>query len=225
LNYLEDITKVVNLTHSIHEGIQIFPKPWHKRVIFETLGRIQKVGRNTTQLHLGTHTGTHIDAPSHFIQDGKTISEIELTKFVGTAYLIDLTHLQEKHPVSIKDVESSLKSVPFNSILIFKFGWGSNFGLFNYYSHQPYFLPETAEYILGFKPKLIGYDLAMPDNPVEGFESNCDSQIHKIFLSKDVPLLENLYLNEIHARKFNIVALPLNLEGLDGSPVRCIGIL
>ena len=121
MNYLEDITKVVNLTHSIHEGIQIFPKPWHKRVIFETLGRIQKVGRNTTQLHFGTHTGTHIDAPSHFIQDGKTISEIELTRFVGTAYLIDLTHLQAKHPVSIKDVESNLKSVPFNSILIFKF--------------------------------------------------------------------------------------------------------
>jgi len=225
LNFLEDITKIVNLTHNIHEGIQIFPKPWHKRVIFEKIGRIQKVGRNTTQLHIGTHTGTHIDAPSHFIQDGKSISQIELARFIGNAYLINLTHLQEKHAVSIGDVESSLKSVPLNSIIIFKFGWGLNFGLPNYYSNQPYFLPETARYILGFKPKLIGYDLAMPDNPMEGLESKYDSQIHKIFLSNDVPLLENLYLQDLDTRRFNIVALPLNLEGLDGSPVRCIGFL
>ncbi len=225
MKYLEDEISVIDLTHKIHEGIQVFPKPWHKSVHFETLGEILKVGRNTTQLHLGTHTGTHIDAPSHFIQNGAPIDEIELDRFIGEAQLIDLSHLEKQHPVSINDIENFLKPLKRNSIIIFKFGWGSKFGSSNYYSDQPYFLSETAEFILEYKPRLIGYDLAMPDNPKEGFGSECDSPIHKIFLSKGIPLLENLQLSKLEADKFYIIALPLNLENLDGSPVRCVGIL
>jgi arylformamidase len=62
----------------------------------------------------------------------------------------------------------------------------------------------------------------MPDNPLEGFGSDCDSPVHKIFLSEGIPLLENLRIENPIDHLSTLVALPLKLEGLDGSPVRCV---
>ena len=65
--------KIIDLTMSLKEGMQTFPTHWHPFVEITQLGRHGIENRETRKLILGTHTGTHIDAPSHFISDGDTI--------------------------------------------------------------------------------------------------------------------------------------------------------
>jgi arylformamidase len=202
---------------------QIFPVHWHEPISFEALGTIESVGRRTTQIHIGTHSGTHVDAPSHFIIDGITIDSINLEHFLGTAISIDLTNLKSMEVVHAIDLEKIAQDDWYGRILIFHFGWSRYFGSENYYVGQPYFSLDACKYLLTFSPKAIGYDLAMPDNPKDGYAASCDSPAHKLLLGAGVPLIENLKISQNLPIKFEIACFPLKLVALDGSPVRCVG--
>lgn len=223
MNLSTENKTVFDLSHEISPDISTFPVSWHKKVTFETLGRFEVEGRRTTQIHIGTHAGTHIDAPSHFIQDGLSIDKIEIEKFIGKAFVHDLSYCPEFYQVKVSDLITLGKSEIQNQILIFKFGWALNFGKDKYYTNQPFFSLEACNFILKLKPKIIGYDLAMPDNPLDNRASDCDSPAHKIFLGSGIPLIENLNLPKNLPKEISIACQPLKLRELDGSPIRCIG--
>ena len=65
------IKKIIDLTHTIEEGMTTFESSWHPLVSIKQLGRFGFEGRETRKLTMGTHTGTHVDAPLHFIKNGK----------------------------------------------------------------------------------------------------------------------------------------------------------
>ena len=224
MNLYQDPRHIVDLSHRVHPDMQTFPVDWHKKVEFEKLGTLQEVGRNTTQVHIGTHSGTHIDAPSHFLELGKSISDFEISTFLGEATYFDLSFLKPKDVISVDVLERVLAGRICSRILIFNLGWSSRYGSGSYYSDQPFFNNESAEWILAKKPKLIGYDIAMPDDPLDGRSSDCDSPMHKKFMHDNILLLENLNISESLPLEFFLIALPMNLDGLDGSPVRCVGI-
>ena len=205
--------------------MKTFPVTWHKRVEFESLGTIDSVGRNTSHVHIGTHSGTHIDAPSHFIQGGSSISDFDCSQFVGEAAYINLRMVHNQQEVAEHYLAGVLNSEELGKILVLDFGWSKNYSNDNYYSDQPFLSQGACEFLLSLKPKMIAYDVAMPDNPKNGYGADCDSPMHKLFLGQNVPLLENLRIVEPLPPKFFLSALPLNLEKLDGSPTRCVALL
>ncbi len=223
MNSYSESRNIFDLTHDLSSNTQVFPVHWHKKVSFEPLGTIETVGRRTTQIHMGTHSGTHVDAPSHFLKDGLTINVMKLESFVGSAVSVDLRKFKEFEVVNSSDLKKIATDEWKNQILIFDFGWSQYFGGDKYYSHQPYFSLEACRYLLTFSPRAIGYDLAMPDNPSDGYASECDSPAHKLLLAAGIPLLENLKISSALPTKFEIAFLPLKLVALDGSPVRCVG--
>ena len=75
--------RIVDLTYPIHEGMTTYPTHWHPVVEVTQLGRHGIENRETRKLVLGTHTGTHMDAPLHFIPGGNTIENLDLQKCVG----------------------------------------------------------------------------------------------------------------------------------------------
>jgi arylformamidase len=212
------------LSHQIHPGMQTFPVSWHRPVDFISLGTLEEVGRRTTHVHIGTHSGTHIDAPSHFIRTGSSISDIPLERFSSRAVLLDLRNVAAGHIVDVDELQRTAISsaLPGDSILM-NFGWSKHYGTERYYPDQPFLSEAAMEYLLGFRPTMIGYDLAMPDNPKHGRGSDCDSPMHKLALGKNVLLLENLKFPSDIPESFELFAFPLNLKDLDGSPVRAVG--
>lgn len=223
MNSYSENRNIFDLTHELSPNTQVFPVHWHKKVSFEPLGTIETVGRRTTQIHMGTHSGTHVDAPSHFLKDGLTINAMKLDSFVGSAVSVDLRKFKDFEVVNTTDLKKIATDEWNNQILIFHFGWSQYFGEDKYYSHQPYFSLEACHYLLTFSPRAIGYDLAMPDNPSNGYASECDSPAHKLLLAAGIPLLESLKISSVLPTKFEIAFLPLKLVALDGSPVRCVG--
>lgn len=222
---MNDYQKVVDLSHRIHPRMKTFPVSWHKPVAFETLGTIETVGRNTSHVHIGTHSGTHIDAPSHFIPGGFSISELECGRFIGAATYVNLRETGEQQEVTGEFLSKTMNPQETGKILVLDFGWSKNYSKDSYYPNQPFLSQSACEFLLTLKPKMIAYDVAMPDNPANGYGMECDSPMHKMFLERNVPLLENLRIVDPLPPAFFLSALPLNLEKLDGSPTRCVALI
>ncbi|MBI5227917.1 cyclase family protein [Candidatus Micrarchaeota archaeon] len=211
--------EVIDLTYTIEEGMPTFGAPWHPHVSIKQIGRIAFEGRETREVTFGTHTGTQIDAPLHFIKNGKSIDQIDPVKLVGPVVIVDLSDLGENGVVT----KDHLVNIKFEKKLLFKFGWGKHWYSKKFYQNWPYFSKEAAEYLVSKKIELVGFDTPSPDDSrskLSGGED--DSPIHKIFLANDVILVEYVANLEkvVDYYGWNIVALPLRIKGADGSPAR-----
>lgn len=199
-----------------------FPSNWHIPVEISVLGRHNLEGRETKKVVLSTHTGTHIDAPLHFLKNGRSIDDIELHKLVGPAKLIDVSDVKEVRIDHIRGkLDLNIKKY------IFRFHWGRYWNSREFYKDWPYFSTETVEFLVHeMNIEFLGIDTPSPDSPKNGFGSINDSPNHKILLSKGVVICEYMAnLEKINVEKFFLVALPLRIRRGDGSPARCIAII
>lgn len=98
--------RIIDLTYDLEEGMPTYPAPWHPVVEITKLGRIGLEGRETRKLVLGTHTGTHVDAPTHFLQNNRSVDRIPLDKLVGSVSIVDLSHKQKNESIVVEDLQS-----------------------------------------------------------------------------------------------------------------------
>jgi len=210
------MNQIIDLTYVINEQMITYPTPWHPKVSVEQLGRLEVEGRETRKLTLGTHTGTHIDAPLHFIKNGKTIERIPLEKLVGDITIIDFSNFKDNQQIT----EEILSKLPITKKMLFKFNWGRFWNTSNFYKNHPYFTEEAANFLVLKNVELIAYDTPSPDDSRN--TKDVDSPIHKIFLKNEIILVE--YLANLDQIKNNedwqIVVAPLKVEGADGCPAR-----
>lgn len=208
--------EIVDLTYLINEEMITYPSPWHPKVSIERLGKIEEVGRNTRKIVLGTHTGTHIDAPLHFIENGESIEKIPLKKIVGEVTIVDFSYLKENQPIE-KEI---LTGIEITKRMIFRFGWQKYWNEDKFYKNHPFFTEESANYLVSKRIELLGYDTPSPDNSKSN--NDIDSPIHKIFLGNGIVLLEYLAnLDKLeNLENWNIVVAPMKIEGSDGAPSR-----
>lgn len=217
-------TRKIDLTLMLHEGMVTFPVHWHPVVEITQLGRHGVEGRETRKFTLGTHTGTHLDAPRHFIPGGSTVDEIPIETLVGPAVLVDFTDCPPFGEVDVADFEAQLGECR-PERLVMRFGWSKRWGGLDYYSDHPYISNAAAEWLVARGVKLLAMDTPMPDNPANGRLSEIDSPVHKILLGAGMILVEYLNsLEELRTREFELIVLPLKILGADGCPVRCVAV-
>lgn len=211
--------RVIDLTYSLEEGMTTFAAPWHPLVQINQLGRHGFEGRETRKISMGTHTGTHVDAPLHFISGGKTIDMLPLEKLVGEVSILDFSHLEENQAVT----REMLLDRKIGPRTIVRFGWGKHWGSKKYYAGYPYFSPEAAAYLVEQGVELLGMDTPSPDDSRAKLGGDAqDSPMHKYFLGHEVILME--YLANLEEADENtswcVAALPLKIRGGDGAPAR-----
>ena len=154
---------------------------------------------NLSSFSMCSHTGTHVDAPSHFIKGGKTIEEISLNKFVDDCYVFEVNE-----PITKKLVNNSfniIESLNINKILI---------------KGKGILTLEGAKAIKEMKIDLIGTELLSFGNDLD------EEEIHKILLKSNIVLLEGINLENVNTGKYFLNAAPLKLHGLEGAPCRAI---
>ncbi len=169
-------------------------------------------GAMETHISICSHTGTHVDAPAHFIADGKTIDQIPLQKLFGACRVIDLMHVQEK--ITSTDLES--QDIKENEIILFKTtnSFISPLDRFNY--AFVYITHDAAHYLVTKKIKALGFDYL-------GIERNQpDHSTHKAFMVAEVPIIEGLRLMDVQAGNYFFCCMPLLLPGADAAPARAI---
>ena len=195
-----------------------YDAPWHSRVSIKQLGRIGFEGRESREISFGTHTGTHVDAPLHFIKNGKSVDKISLSKLIGDVTIVDFSYFKKNQPVT-KEI---IKKIKTSKRMLFKFGWGKFFGNIRFYTYYPYFTKEAVEFLISRKVELIAYDTPSPDKSDNKFGSKEDSPIHKKLLKNGVILVE--YVANLEKvtdyEGWHIVVCPLKIKNADGSPAR-----
>lgn len=212
------MSKVIDLSFLIETGMPTCGTAWHQKVEIEQMGRLNEVGRNTSRILLGSHSGTHMDAPAHFIEDGKTIESLDLEVLCGPIQIIDFTGINRKI-IKKEDFERVL----LNERILLKFGWNKMWKTLDYYKDFPYLDLEAAQYLIQQGVRLIAMDTPSPDTG-SAIGAMDDSPVHKLFLKNGIVIVEyltNTEQLEIN-KKYEIIALPLKLKGSDGSPARVI---
>ena len=216
--------KIIDLSLHIEEGMMTFPTHWHPVVEVTILGRHGIEGRETRKIVLGTHIGTHADAPRHFIPNGRTIDEVPLDILVGPATVVNFSPCRALQVIDVPDLKAKLgNKVP--ARLILRTDWSEYFGQMAFYNEYPFFSEAAATWMVENGVRLIAMDTPSPDNPAHSRGTAKDSPNHKVLLGAGVVLVEYVCnLKSVTASEVELVVLPLKLKGCDGSPVRCVAI-
>ncbi|MEX0672081.1 MAG: cyclase family protein [Candidatus Babeliales bacterium] len=183
-----------------------------KSVRFSSVATFEKDGVRLTDICLNNHTGTHIDAPSHFLKEGKSIDGYALEQFVGPCLVLDLTSITKK--VTVDDlIEYDIQS---GDILLFKTK-NSQLAADAPFNAQFIFVDESAAQFLAKKNiKAVGLDYP-------GFEYNQPNHpSHTVLLKKNIPIIEGLRLAHVQEGEYFLWCLPLKVEGIDGAPARAV---
>jgi arylformamidase len=175
---------------------------------------IERDGYNLNRLTISAHTGTHIDAPLHYIKDGPNIGSIELEQLIGPVLVIEIP--QEIKIITGQVIES-LNIPASTERILFKTEnsklWGRNTGFEKSYVGLD---SSGAAAILKSKIKFVGMDylsISILDDLVEP---------HKLLLSNKVVILESCNLSAVPAGEYQLVCLPLKVNEIEGAPVRAI---
>ena len=210
--------KIIDLTLTVSDKIPTFPgSPQPNFIPWEN---IKEDGYNLEVLFLSSHTGTHMDAPHHFLEKGAKIHEISLKKLVSEAALIQCRKNggQSITKTDIQKFEKNHGKIENFSSVIFYTGWQKNLQKKYYFTKNPGLSVSAAKYLTSKKISLVGID-----SPSIDLGKDPKFSVHKIFAKKGVLIVENLAnLDNIKSPTFHLVVLPLKLKNATGSPVRAI---
>ncbi|AEM73007.1 cyclase family protein [Caldicellulosiruptor acetigenus] len=204
--------RIIDVSIPISDSMVYFPgdpKPQISRVYSIEKGE----AANVSKLILSSHTGTHIDAPAHFIKDGKTIDKLPLEYLIGEVKVIEV---YEDDKITREFLES--KNIDLEDRIFFKTKNSQYLsGTSEFCEKYVYLSLDAAQFLIERKVKVVGIDYLS----IEEFGSN-DFAVHKLLLSNNVVIIEGLDLSNVCGGKYRYVALPLKLKDCDGAPARVV---
>ena len=170
---------------------------------------------NVSRIHMGVHTGTHVDAPYHFIDGGKTVDNLDVGMLTGRAYVLHVDHgvdLITKDVIENSSIPPRTKRVLFktrNSAL-----WQDGHSEFD----EGYVAidPEAAALLIQRGVKLVGVDYLSVATYTD------TTPTHQVLLQAGVIIVEGLNLSQVGQGRYTLYCLPLKIEGVDGAPARAI---
>lgn len=217
------MSRIVDLTWPIYEGMTSCTAPWHPNVEISILGRHHQEGRASRKVVLGTHTGTHMDAPLHFIQGGMSIDEVPVSKLVTEATVMDLTYKQELSKIEPSDLEPYADQVRPGDSVILNTGWWRQWDKPGFYGSYPCLTAASCQWLIESRVSVVGMDIPGPDDPTAGIVAGEISPRHVELLGNGVIMIEYLAnLDQISKDRVTLVALPMKIRGGDGAPARVI---
>lgn len=166
---------------------------------------------NISSLHVGSHTGTHVDAPHHFIDGAPMVEQIPIEALVGPAYVVE--HKPDRH-ITADDLEGA--GLPANAErLLFKTPNARLLDLDRFSRDFIALTPDAARWIVDRGIVLVGIDYMS----VEPYDST-DFVVHLTLLERNVVIVENADLRDVPPGRYRMVCAPLPVVGAEGAPAR-----
>lgn len=203
------MSKIIDISMSLSNRTAPWPgdTPFHYEVSWtkEESGSV-----NVGKIESSTHIGTHIDAPFHFDNEGKKVDELSLERYISKAVVVECS---DKSTIQEEDVIPFLQKGV--TSVLFKTSYWKNREQF------PESIPTMDKGLPGMLAEsgilLIGVDLPS----VDAIDSK-DLDLHHELLQNDIWILEGIVLDHVAPGLYELISLPLKLEGADGSPVRAV---
>ena len=166
----------------------------------------------TSRLLMSAHSGTHLDMPSHFIADGKTVDNYQVDSFTLSAQVVETgkpVQASDLMAVDIHPGEALLFKTDNSMTGKLKTGAFSN--------HSVYLTPEAADLCVEKQVRLVGIDYMSVDNMEDK-----TFPVHRTLLENNILILESINLHEVPSGRYTLVCLPLKIKGGEASPVRAV---
>jgi arylformamidase len=201
--------ELIDISRPLHKGVPNWPGDtafnyevsWSK----EQSGSV-----NVGKVTMSIHTGTHIDAPFHFDNDGKRVKDLDINLYVGEALVIDMT---EKESIGAAE----LKDIKFHGVarVLFRTNSWEDENVFP--TNITYLREDIGPFLADNGVKLIGVDVPSVD-PLNSKALSAHHGLHK----HGIHILEGIKLDHVQPGNYELMALPLALADADGSPVRAV---
>jgi arylformamidase len=203
--------RLQDLSHTLHAGMPVFPGDPEVRLSGADAAPPWRV----TGLELGSHSGTHIDAASHFVERGATSDTYPLERFVLECAVIHL-QVNAGQALAWDDIAAGLPAEPAGRGVLLHTGWDQHWDGPQALEH-PFLSEDAAQRLAAAGVGLVGTDALNVDATAEP-----TTGVHEALLGADVLVVENLTnLGELEGGKsYTCAFVPLKLAGCDGSPIR-----
>jgi len=176
------------------------------------------------RLDMPTHLGTHVDAPSHFVEDGATLDQVPPSALVGRAYCVQILR-DTPVPITAAELKSAAVGLEAGDALLIRTGWDDRYAEPAYVDMHPYLAVDAAEWAVAQGVRLIGMDTISPDLPMGMRPPDFTYDVHRALLAPGTLILENLVLKEIADQWCTLFVGVLNVRGGDGAPARALAVL
>jgi kynurenine formamidase len=210
--------RIIDLSYPITVTMPVYPGSRPPEL--HTAATFKEDGYRVKNMVLNSHLGTHLEAPVHMVDGGKTLDRLPVDSFVGRATLLDLSSLQ-KRGIEKNDLLPFRKELTRCEFAVLATGWSRYWGAERYFQGYPALTADALLWLTGFNLKGIGLDTVSIDTDDAEEYVN-----HKSALQKNILIIENLTnLQSVPVNEFIFSCLPLNIENGDGSPVRAVAMI
>lgn len=208
---------MIDLTLPFREDMLIFPG--HPSFEPETMERFEEDGKRLHYFSANAHQGTHVDAPSHFVEDGKNVDELDLGLFFGPARVVDLREWRGE-PVDADLLESTVPDPESVDRLVLVTGdVDAGYSNEEFFDEASYVTVDGAEWLVERGVSLLANDFmteAVPGHP--------DRPVHRTLLGAGIPIVEYLTNTAAIADETTVefTCLPLRIPGFEAAPARVV---
>ncbi|MDO4523505.1 MAG: cyclase family protein [Eubacteriales bacterium] len=227
LEKLQDLlrtAKIIDMTHPLEEGIpHWFTQPG---VTTEIGTKYVDDGSYWREIKMCEHSGTHIDAQSHFVEGGESVAQLPLERLMGRGVNIDATHIAGGETVSVSDIQRFEKEngeLQKGDLVFFRFGWDKKWKLGEegrpFMENWPGVSKEASEYLASKEVSAVGTDASALDVLDAGNPS------HYVLLNKKIYIIENVNQLEVLPKFFGVIGLPCKIKDGSGSTMRLLALV
>jgi arylformamidase len=206
------VSRIYDISVPIRSGGLVYPgNPEIEITLQQAVGK--GAGANVSSVRFGSHTGTHADAARHFFDDGQSVDLIPLERLIGPALLLGFP--DDVRAITAEDLrkhdlkgQTRILLRTRNSALLSRKEFAKDY---------TYLAPDGAQYLVDNGVELVGIDYLS----IEQFHSG-HHKTHRILLGRSVVILEGLDLSAPAPGQYDLICLPLRIEGCDGAPARAV---
>lgn len=210
--------RVVDLSHAIAPGMPVFPGTEPPR--FEQATTIASHGYAELRVTIDTHTGTHMDAPCHVLEGAPSLDQVPPGRFTGPVCMLDVRGLER---VTRGHLEAKAMLLESGGFLLLRTGMEQHWGAPEYFGAFPCLDPEAAAWLVGLGLSGVAVDAISVDPLHKTGLDSTGLDVHRILLGAGMVIVENCRnLARLPEQGFVFCAMPLPLQGADGSPVRAV---
>lgn len=227
--------KVIDLSNPVHDGMPVWPT--FPEVDVTRTAWAARDGYTMERIQMNTHTGTHIDAPRHFIPDGKTLDDFPVDKFMGPGVALDLSDIEPEGTITVPRLEEFEEHINEDEVVMLHIGWNQHYGLTPEYLFEfPALTGDAAQWLANRNVKAVGTEGAsvggwVDEVPAHGPATDVHpAESHLPLLENDIlPVEEVRHLDKVlqgaETRRAFFFYPPLNFNGTSGSMVRAFAFL
>jgi arylformamidase len=210
--------RVLDLSGPIYNGMWSYGAPLPE-VRVEAIASLESVGWSGHLLHMHTLAGTYIETADHLFPGRETIADVTVERFINKAWVVQLEDKGKWGKITADELDDAVGAdLKSGDALLIATGWDQYWGHEDFVNGCPFFLPETMEWVVDKDVSLLGLDIPCVQDPRKD-----DNELNRLFFAKDRLLLAPLVgLRKAGKGPGTLIALPLHISGVCGTPCRAV---